>query len=374
MDVQVKRKTTRNISESKVLQQTVFWSRVKRKQGVESEAFEIRIDASEVNPSVRHRKDIIDDVLILIVNIGDNNNIAYVPYGPTIRPSDEKQGAFLEKLSEGLRCALSGRCVGVRYDLLWESPWAKDNSYYNEKQNWLGPPAKESQEIRMNFDTQNWNLKKALTNILPADTNFIDLKKDEGRLLKEMKAKTRYNIRLSRRKGVRVKSGSLEDMDIWNALYRETCARNGMCLPNRGYFRAVLDASAGERESGADVELLIAEIEGRPVAAMFLVISGKRATYLYGASSSTQRKYMPAYALQWHAIKLAKSRGCTEYDMFGLAPHPNPAHPLYGLYRFKTGFGGTLFHRLGCWDYPFDQRKYEMYRAAEMTNDVCALT
>jgi lipid II:glycine glycyltransferase (peptidoglycan interpeptide bridge formation enzyme) len=374
MDVQVRHKTTRNISESTILQQTAFWSRVKRKQGVDSEAFEIRIDGSEVNSSPRHRKDIIDDILVLFIDIGDNNKIAYVPYGPTIKPSEEKQGAFLEKLSEGLRCALSDRCVVVRYDLLWESPWAKDSSYYNEKLNWLGPPKKESQEIRMNFDTHNWNLKKSLTNILPADTNFIDLEKNENRLLEEMKPKTRYNIRLARRKGVHVKKGSFNDLCTWNALYRETCARNGMCLPDSGYFRAVLDASAGGRESGAAVELLIAAVEDRPLAAMFLVFSGKRATYLYGASSSTQRRYMPAYALQWHAIKLAKSRGCTEYDMFGLAPHPNPMHPLYGLYRFKTGFGGTLYHRMGCWDYPFDHRKYDMYRAFEMTNDVCALT
>jgi len=38
---------------------------------------------------------------------------------------------------------------------------------------------------------------------------------------------------------------------------------------------------------------------------------------------------------------------------------------MYGLYRFKTGFGGRLFHRQGCWDYPFYAERYEQYRAME---------
>jgi lipid II:glycine glycyltransferase (peptidoglycan interpeptide bridge formation enzyme) len=75
---------------------------------------------------------------------------------------------------------------------------------------------------------------------------------------------------------------------------------------------------------------------------------------------------MALYALQWEAICRAKSYGCTEYDMFGVAPYPSPSHPLYGLYRFKTGFGGSILHRMGCWDYPLNHESYDMFRAAEM--------
>jgi lipid II:glycine glycyltransferase (peptidoglycan interpeptide bridge formation enzyme) len=52
--------------------------------------------------------------------------------------------------------------------------------------------------------------------------------------------------------------------------------------------------------------------------------------------------------------------------MFGVAPKPDPGHPMYGLYRFKSGFGGHLFHRMGCWDYPLNMGKYEQYVTAEM--------
>jgi lipid II:glycine glycyltransferase (peptidoglycan interpeptide bridge formation enzyme) len=77
---------------------------------------------------------------------------------------------------------------------------------------------------------------------------------------------------------------------------------------------------------------------------------------------------MATYALQWEAIQRAKARGCTEYDMFGISSKPEPSHPLYGLYRFKRGFGGTIFHRMGCWDYPLNTELYERYRTAEMTS------
>jgi len=66
------------------------------------------------------------------------------------------------------------------------------------------------------------------------------------------------------------------------------------------------------------------------------------------------------------AVRPFLPEGCTEYDMFGTSPNPDPAHPMYGLFRFKTGFGGNLFHRMGCWDYPFDNEKYELFRAREM--------
>jgi len=77
---------------------------------------------------------------------------------------------------------------------------------------------------------------------------------------------------------------------------------------------------------------------------------------------------MAPYALQWTAIQEAKRLGCRSYDLFGVAPSPDPEHPLYGLYRFKTGFGGALVHRQGSWDYPYDDRSYEFYCAQESTS------
>jgi lipid II:glycine glycyltransferase (peptidoglycan interpeptide bridge formation enzyme) len=112
----------------------------------------------------------------------------------------------------------------------------------------------------------------------------------------------------------------------------------------------------------------MAEAEGINLASMFLALSNKRGTYLYGASTSHKKEMMASYALQWEAIKKAKSYGCEEYDMFGCAPNLNRTHPLHGVHIYKKGFGGKLYHRMGCWDYPYRQKEYELIRTLEMKN------
>jgi lipid II:glycine glycyltransferase (peptidoglycan interpeptide bridge formation enzyme) len=249
---------------------------------------------------------------------------------------------------------------------MWRSPWSDAEGRYQPKDPWSGPPDHNLQELRMNIGTENWNLRKPNTNNLPSDTIIIDLEKDENGLFAAMKPKTRYNIRLSSRKGVSVRKAGMDELNTWYGLYKETCLRNNVFLHDIHYFKTVLETDLMNISSFVDVELLIAEKDDIPLAAMFLVYSGHRSTYLYGASSSQMRNLMPAYAIQWSAIMRSKERGCKEYDMFGVSPSSNPAHPLYGLYRFKSGFGGRIIHRMGCWDYPLKNDDYELFRSIEM--------
>jgi len=160
----------------------------------------------------------------------------------------------------------------------------------------------------------------------------------------------------------------MDSLAIWYDLYKQTAVRNNFFLHDISYFRIVLSARANDTLSPADVHLLVAEVEGKPLAAMFLVVSANRGTYLYGASATENRNYMATYALQWRAMQIAKEKGCTEYDFFGVAPQADESHPMYGLYRFKTGFGGEIFHRMGCWDYPLDNEKYKYYTSMEFKN------
>jgi len=153
---------------------------------------------------------------------------------------------------------------------------------------------------------------------------------------------------------------------LWYSLYQETARRNRILINDIKYFEAVLTSNADNTESPATVYLLAATYDKTPLAAMFLIITGHRGSYLYGASSSEHRNLMATYALQWEAIKISKAMGCTEYDMFGVSPGPDPSHPLYGLYKFKIGFGGNLYHGLGCWDYPLKPLEYNQFVSSEL--------
>lgn len=195
----------------------------------------------------------------------------------------------------------------------------------------------------------------------------MDIDRPDDSILASMKSKTRYNIGLSRRRGVRVVDAPFERLDEWYALYSETAARQGLVRHDEEYFRTLLRLREGCKQNCPEFHLLMAEADGAPLAGIILALYGPRATYLYGASTREKKECMPSYALQWKAMQLAKRRGCTHYDLFGVPPANDPAHRMHGLYRFKTGFGGSYLHKRGCWDYPFDPRAYECYMSYEGT-------
>lgn len=365
MTIDIEKKDIRAVALTPIVQQTAFWAEVKVNQGITPFAFDFNVRDNEIYVDTDTKTSTNADFLILQQSLNNDCSIAYVPYGPELEPSEEVQGEFLEELSETIRSFLPGNCIAVRYDLAWKSQWDSEE-YYDENNLWVGPPEKKYQEFRMNYNTRNWNLRRANSDILPSNTIFIDLVPDEKEILARMKPKTRYNILLSARKGITVRQAGLEELDVWYRLYTETSQRNRIFLNEIDYFRTVLNARADDSLSPATVELLLAEKDGEPLAALFLILSGNRGTYLYGASSSRHRNCMPTYALQWEAIRRAKAHECLEYDMFGVSPGPDASHPMYGLYKFKSGFGGELFHQMGCWDYPFDDDKYKLFLAAEM--------
>lgn len=376
MQVTMEPKRTKHIEPSPFLQQTAFWGRLKKKHGFDAKAFDIIMDALEepaVNDELyspeRNNSQlacISHDILVVIRSLAPNVYMAYVPFGPELLPDKERRGRWLEQLSERLRPYLPDTCIFIRYDLPWESPWVDDKSCYSDDNIWLGEPKTRVREMRMNFDTKHWNLRKAPTDLLPIDTVILDLNSENDQILKHMKPKTRYNIRLSARKGVRVREASIDELPAWYDIYYETAQRHCMLLNDMDYFKSVLQVRAKDSNSPARIHMLLAEVKKKVVAGMMMAVTGPRATYLYGASSSNFRDYMAPYALQWTAIRKAKEAGCSEYDLFGISPNPDPNHPMYGLYRFKTGFGGSIIHRQGCWDYPFDEVQYEIYRTYEM--------
>ena len=180
-----------------------------------------------------------------------------------------------------------------------------------------------------------------------------------------MKPKTRYNIKLAERRGVRVledEGGRLAD---WYGLYRETSRRDRITVHSLPYYRTLFDLARVYGEGAPSLRLLLAEVRGELVAGIIVAMHRGRATYLYGASSDRHRNAMPNYALQWRAIELARESGCESYDFFGIPPSADPDHPMAGLYQFKTGFGGRILNRYGCYDVVLRPLVYAAYSGAE---------
>lgn len=201
-------------------------------------------------------------------------------------------------------------------------------------------------------------------NIQPPRTFIVDVKDSEDEILARMKQKTRYNIRLAQKKGVTVRPWN--DIKAFHRMMLLTGKRDGFGIHSCGYYERAYQL-LHPKQMG---ELLLAEYEGRPLAALFVARHGNRAYYLYGASTDEERNRMPTYLLQWEAMRWAKEQGCEEYDLWGVpdeeeatleANFETRRDGLWGVYRFKRGFGGRLKRAAQAMDRVYKPLLYQVY-------------
>jgi peptidoglycan pentaglycine glycine transferase (the first glycine) len=190
------------------------------------------------------------------------------------------------------------------------------------------------------------------------NTALLDLTPTEQELLAAMKGKTRYNVRLAGRKGVTVRRGTVHDIPLFYAMYAETGKRDRFLVRPLDYYR---DAWRVFLDAGL-AHMLLAEAEGDIVAGLILFRFGQRAWFMYGASTDRHRNHMPNYALQWEAIRWARSAGCTVYDLWGAPDHLDEQDPMWGVWRFKEGLGAAFAPHIGAYDYPASRWLYWAYK------------
>ncbi len=218
--------------------------------------------------------------------------------------------------------------------------------------------------------------------IQPRSTTMIDISGAEEAILDAMKSKWRYNIRLAKRKEVTVREATAGDLPAFNELMGVTGERDGFAVHSAAYYAAAYELLVPHH-----AVFLLAEYAGQPLAAIVIAAVGKTAWYLWGASSDRERNRMPNHALQWAGIQWARQRGATCYDFWGIPDDIGkvalgvangdgsgtpvddlpldlevvPAGELWGVYRFKQGFGGKVVRYVGAWDLPIHPVGYKVY-------------
>jgi lipid II:glycine glycyltransferase (peptidoglycan interpeptide bridge formation enzyme) len=196
------------------------------------------------------------------------------------------------------------------------------------------------------------------------NTVLIDLLASEDELLARMKQKTRYNIRLAAKRGVTVRVGDKADFPMLYRMYAATSVRDGFVIRDEVYYQTVWGLFGSNVESRTPepfAEPLIAEVDGEPVAAIFVFQFAGRAYYVYGMSREIHRDKMPNYLLQWEAMRRAKTAGCATYDLWGAPDEFNESDGLWGVFRFKEGLGGEVMRTLGAWDFSSNRFIYQLY-------------
>ena len=243
------------------------------------------------------------------------------------------------------------------------SPWTEIDS-----------ACKQNRAIFLKLEPDLWNestpdapalpLRTSPHNIQPPRTIVIDISGSDEQIMARMKQKTRYNIRLAEKKGVTVRAW--DDLAAFHEMMLVTGGRDGFGIHSYEYYKRAYELMHPKQMC----EILLAEYEDKPLAALFVARNGNRAYYLYGASTDDERNRMPTYLLQWEAMKWAKARGCDEYDLWGVPDEAEATleanfearhEGLWGVYRFKRGFGGQLKRAVQAMDRVYNPLLYWAY-------------
>jgi len=170
--------------------------------------------------------------------------------------------------------------------------------------------------------------------------------RSEDELFANLTQKTRYNVRIAKKHGVKIQIRGKESLDDFIRIMEVTGERDSFSVRGKSYFEGMLDGL------GETCRLYMAYYEGKAVAGAITTNYAGKCCYLYGASDNNHRNVMPNYLIQWEMIRWAAQTGCEVYDFQGVSGNLNEENnPLYGLYRFKKGFGGTLDEGTGEFDY-----------------------
>lgn len=346
------------------LLQSPFWAGFKRRHGWQPLAF------GDADSGIT--------LLVLARRFAGGMTLAYVPHGPDERMlgllasgspggsetvSPKVLAETLTAISQQIAPYLPPRTFMVRFDP--RVPFYPSSNLNQERASSDGADSSHSPNEREAASASGGPTSDALSpelvsgacagfsrtllsggaDVQPPTTVLIDIARDEQAILADMKSKWRYNIRLAAKRDVTVRASDAKtferDISRWYALYEETAKRDQISIHSKGYYRDFIE-HAWYRGEGPVVDLLLAEHDGDLLAGIITARIGSRATYVFGASASFKRNLMPAYALQWAAIERARRAGCSVYDMYGIPPAEDSDHPMHGLYRFKTGFGGTI--------------------------------
>ncbi len=196
--------------------------------------------------------------------------------------------------------------------------------------------------------------KKSPMHLAAEHTVILDLTKDEGSILAEMRRQTRYEVRRSEKLGIKVESGNSEELfREFHAVQKATALRQHFVPPD-------LDTLLSERKAfGKNIQIYVAKTsEGEPIAYGLILIDGDEGDYYEAASTDLNHKLPGAYALQWQVIKDLKKKGIKKYNLWGIAPPNQPSHRYAGVTTFKTGFGGEVVTFVPAHDIIINKIKY----------------
>ncbi len=221
--------------------------------------------------------------------------------------------------------------------------------------------------VSLTTNIQDSSLTKSFEHMQPENTWILDITKDQDELLAEMSVRCRYNIRLAAKSGVEITSTEYSDemLHDFYSLYSITGKRHGITYRSIGYFQGLLDILSKGGYARIYSSTLKSDGQCKVLSSGIVVYSGKKAIYMFGASSNEYRNLKAPNLLVWQMIQDAKEKGCDAFDFYGIAPNDDPKHPWSGITSFKKQFGGYQVDIHGCYDRILKPTSYQLFKVLE---------
>lgn len=250
----------------------------------------------------------------------------YIPRGPIMSQKSKVQSRKSEDLnllfSEIKKLAKKEKVIFLRFDPAW-------------------------------IDNELIKNLKFVGQVQPQQTLILDLSKTEEELLKQMKSKTRYNIKVAQKHGIEILAEDQYFEDFWQ-LTQKTSTRQEITSHPKKYYQEMLKVLS----SNGIAKIIVAKYQDKIIATNLVIFFNDWCVYLHGASNYDYRDKMAPYLLQWETIKKAKQQGKKYYDFWGVDEKKWP-----GVTRFKYGFAPNqdLTQYIGAWDEVYDAMWYNIY-------------
>jgi len=278
-------------------------------------------------------------------------SIAYIPRGPLVDWSDDETLQCL--LNEVHRVARQQHAIFLKIE----------------------PPIRKTIEYQEQL--QKLSFRASAKTNQPRNTIILDITPEPDALLLQMRQKTRQYIRRAEREGITIRIGSSEDLHAYIELMHETGKREHFPARSEKYYENEYEALSQKGECA----LLIAQRDGKLLAARTVCFFGSHAAEFHAGSVGGSDNLHPNYLLVWEAIKLAKSKGCVSYDLWGIPDEiegnvelDEPSYlqrrdGLWGVYRFKSGFSRNVISYIGAYDYVYAPLPYAIAATSLIGNE-----
>ena len=210
------------------------------------------------------------------------------------------------------------------------------------------------------------------TNIQPAITIVVDVKKTNEELLAAMHSKARYNIKVAERHGVEIQKELVvtpgHGLYVQEAvdLIVETQKRQKYRGHSRNYYYNLIDFFAIHNgKSDLKIHIYKALYQKQLLVSAIMIDFGTTRMYLYGGSSEAHRNVMAPYLLHLVAMRDARELGIVHYDLGGSEVSGGGER---GFTRFKQGFGGKVVTYAGAYDIVNQRLWYTIYTFTRSLN------